>query len=153
LTAPRRISAGDTFFRKFFISGVFVTGSAVLVYALVRLWLGPHERGLALIQSAANVALFPMALEAIWRCAGLKRVVLTGDSLRVSNFVREIAVPLSDVGGIDDNEGKIYRVVIRFARETPFGRRINFSPIGWSHPRPHPIIAELRAAVAAAKPS
>jgi hypothetical protein len=152
VTAARRISAGDTFFWKFFISAAFGTGSLVLGFGIVRLWLGPHDRGEALFQTAVNVALFAMAFDTIRRCAGLKRVVLTTESLRVSNFLREISVPLSDVAGIDGTAGQIYRVAIRFARETSFGRLIIFSPIGWAYPRPHPIIAELRAVVAVAAP-
>ncbi len=92
-----------------------------------------------------------MAIEGVWRCATMKRVVLTRRHVAGSNFLREIEVPLSDVAGIEEIDGKAYRVVIRFVRETAFGRRISFSPIGMSHPRPHPIIAELQAAVMAPK--
>jgi hypothetical protein len=68
----------------------------------------------------------------------------------VSNFVRKIEVPLSDISSVGEIEGTAYRVIIEFKRDTAFGRRIRFSPQGLSPPHPHPIVAELRAAVAAA---
>jgi hypothetical protein len=151
MTAGRRISAGDTFLFKFLISGAWGAGIVALIVAIVRSWMRQDERRLAFLKIGGDVALFAMAIDGVRRCGAMKRVVLTGDSLRVSNFLREITVPLNDVDEIDEIEGKAYRVVVRFRSPTPFGRRIIFSPIGWSFPHPHPIVAELRAAVLAAK--
>ena len=71
----------------------------------------------------------------------------------MSNFRREIVVPLGDVANIEFVEAGIGRVVITFTRDTTFGRRIIFIPIGWFPGKPHPIMAELRAAVARAQRS
>ena len=84
----------------------------------------------------------------VWPLARLKRVALSKTSLHVSNFLREIVVPLSDISGVSEIEGTAYRVCIYFKSETPFGHQIRFSPKGLSPPRPHPIVAELRGAVA-----
>ena len=82
------------------------------------------------------------------------RVVLTDRELRISNYRREIVVPLSDVDEVTENRWvNVHPVTIQFIRRTDFGHRIVFMP----KRRPfalfssHPIVAELRAAVAAAK--
>ena len=86
----------------------------------------------------------------VWWLARAKRVALSETSLHVSNFLREIVVPLNEVNSVNAIEGMFYRVVIEFKSETQFGRRIYFSPKGLSPPRPHPILAELRATIAVA---
>ena len=102
--------------------------------------------------SIASMAMcVAMAIIGIRSGRRLKRVALTDTALHVSNFWREIAVPLGDVEAVDHDDSGLGRVVITFARDTAFARRIEFSPIGFFPPTPHPIIAELRAAVASAK--
>src|SRR5437763_1143410 len=89
-----------------------------------------------------------------WWCGRLMRVVMTDRELRISNYRREIIVPLSDVDEVTENRWvNIHPVTVQFIRRTDFGHRIVFMP----KRRPfgffssHPIVAELRAAVAAAK--
>ncbi len=89
-----------------------------------------------------------------WSCVRLVRVVMTDRELRISNYRREIVVPLSDVDEVTENRWvNIHPVTIRFVRRTDFGHRIVFMPTV----RPfavfssHPIVAELRAAVESAK--
>jgi len=89
-----------------------------------------------------------------WWCGRLMRVVLTDRELRISNYRREIVVPLSDVDGVTENRWvNVHPVTVQFVRRTDFGHRIVFMPKA----RPfalfssHPIVAELRAAVATAK--
>ena len=81
----------------------------------------------------------------------LKRVILSDTSLHVSNFLREVVVPLRDVESVHQRAGSDALIIVHFARRTAFGRRIMFSGIGWRPPQPHPIVAELSASVAAAK--
>ena len=62
----------------------------------------------------------------------LKAVTLDGDVLRISNFLREIRVPIEDVtdGGFESDvmvNGRSL-VVLRFRSETAFGRSIEFVP-------------------------
>jgi len=58
---------------------------------------------------------------------------------------------LAEVGSIDGSKERTgYEVVVRFKRETPFGSQIVFRPRGLRSSHPHPIVAELRAAVGAA---
>jgi uncharacterized membrane protein len=151
----RRISAGDTAFAKFFVSAVFlgfvVALTVLLISATKRLVSRPDDLTGIVFDIIRALAGIGMGLMVVWLCARLKRVALSDTSLHVSNFAREIVVPLSDVESVDQVSGIAYRVVVRFARATPFGRQINFSPIGLREVRPHPILAELRTAVTGAK--
>jgi len=118
----------------------------------VRSPLGSPERA---AESAAAVAASQPPDPPTWilfrRFVPLKRVILSDTSLHVSNFLREVVVPLRDVESVNQREGTESLVIVRFARRTAFGRRIVFSGIGWKPPQPHPIVAELRAVVTAAK--
>jgi len=68
-----------------------------------------------------------------WRaCYPLKRVVLDGITLRISNYRQEISVDVHQVSGagFDEHfevEGRSL-VGLRFAHETEFGRTIEFVP-------------------------
>ena len=117
---------------------------AMTVQALARAHeLGGMVAGIVV----ACLACIAMSVATVWPVARLKRVAMSETSLHVSNFRREIAVPLNDISSVGEIEGPPYRVCIQLKKETPFGRQIFFSPKGGSSPRPHPIVAELRAAV------
>lgn len=84
----------------------------------------------------------------------LVRVVMTDRELRISNYRREIVVPLSDVEQVRENRWiNVHPVTVQFVRRTDLGYRIVFMPKA----RPfalfssHPIVAELRAAIERAK--
>jgi hypothetical protein len=66
-----------------------------------------------------------------WVCARLKRVRLRGETLLVSNYIREIEVPLSEVTGVKQPlywTSNLRPVTVEFASETRFGRSIVFMP-------------------------
>jgi hypothetical protein len=100
--------------------------------------------------AAVVVALF--AWES-WAWLGVKRVALGDGVLHVSNYRREIVVPLRDVDRISQRFWHGRLVNIHLARDCEFGRRIDFLPkrvlrwLFWTHP----IVDRLRDAVAAAK--
>jgi len=142
-SGPRVISGADTFFAKFVITSAFLIGGGLMVWAVLRSFAA-HDH----LKSVGGLAAIATLPGTIWPLARLKRVALSERSLHVSNFLREIEVPLSDVSSVEEIDGAAYRVVIAFKRDTPFGRQIRFSPQGLWPPHPHPIIAELRAAVA-----
>lgn len=156
MTASRRISAAETAFFKFFVPGAFLVGIGVTVVMFQRL-LALRDRwdrlgtGVIAMTIASLLMCVAIAIAQIRSGRRLKRVALTDTALHVSNFWREIAVPLGDVEAVDHDDSGLGRVVIRFVCDTAFGRRIEFSPIGLFPPTPHPIIAQLRAAVAGAK--
>ena len=88
-----------------------------------------------------------------WWCGRLMRVVMTDMELRISNYRREIVVPLSDVEEVTENRWvNVHPVTIHFRGDTEFGRKISFMPKArvmffWSS---HPVVGELRRMVAAA---
>jgi len=84
-----------------------------------------------------------------WRLLSpLKKVSIAADSLIISNYRREIAVPLGEIERITENRWLNYRpVTIHLRHDAGFGRTITFMPkvrpfLLW---RSHPIVAELRA--------
>lgn len=106
----------------------------------------PFVIGLVLVCAV----LFPLTAA---QCLGLKRVVLGDDALYVSNYLREIAVPLRDIASVGHSRFGMRTVVIRLEHEGEFGRSIVFLPkhtfggLFWSSP----IVDRLRDAVAAAR--
>jgi hypothetical protein len=86
----------------------------------------------------------------LWICADLKRVRMDQDTLYISNFRREIAVPLSEIDSVAENRWiNIHPVAIVFRHPTELGGRITFMPtvrmfeLTWA---PHPVVAQLRMA-------
>jgi len=88
-----------------------------------------------------------------WSCIRLKRVRMDDRMMYVSNYSREIAVPLVSVAEVKENRWlNIHPVTIEFHHETEFGSRIVFMPkvrwFGlWSS---HPVVEEIRTAVSRA---
>ena len=85
----------------------------------------------------------------LWTVARLKRVRLESGALLVSNYLREIRVPLTQVMRITQNRWLNGQpITIRFRVETPFGTRITFLPPSrfrlalWQE---DPLVGELRA--------
>ena len=87
----------------------------------------------------------------LWRtCMPLKRVELDESSLYISNFQKEIVVPLTELVEVKENRWINTRpITIRFRSPTEFGESIFFMPkMEWVGPfSPHPVIQELQSAV------
>jgi len=83
----------------------------------------------------------------LWTNSGLKRVRVDSENLYVSNYLREISVPLTMITDVTENRWlSIHPVTVHFGSMTGFGQRITFMPplqyFGlW---RTHPVVAELR---------
>ena len=100
------------------------------------------------------VGLIMLGLPTWWVLVAVKfkRVALDETALHVSNFVHEIVVPLHEVERVSERLQPLRAVVLELKQDTRFGRRIEFSPLGWSHPPPpHPFVHELELVVGAAK--
>jgi hypothetical protein len=82
-----------------------------------------------------------------WGCVGLKRVRRDSENLYVSNFMKEIAVPLNMIENVTENRWiNIHPVTIHFRSTTEFGQKITFMPAMrfmsfWSS---HPVVEELK---------
>lgn len=84
----------------------------------------------------------------IWSCGRLKRVRIDGGFLYVSNYRREITVPLSMIESVTENRWlNIHPVTVRFRVPTEFGQAITFMPTArfWNLSS-HPVVRELRDA-------
>ncbi len=81
-----------------------------------------------------------------WGCARLKRVRIEDSAIYVSNYLKEIRIPLDAVADVTENRWiNIHPVTIHLRASTEFGDRITFMPkiriFSW---RSHPVVAELR---------
>jgi hypothetical protein len=85
-----------------------------------------------------------------WSCVRLKRVRMDNQALYISNYQREIIVPLANVADVTENRWvNIHPVTIHFHSETEFGNQVVFMPktrwFGfWSS---HPVVEQIRQAV------
>ena len=82
-----------------------------------------------------------------WLCLRLKKVKTDGINLYVSNYLKEIVIPLKDVTNVTENKWiNIHPVTVYFRSSTEFGEQIVFMP----HVRffaffsSHPIVGELK---------
>jgi hypothetical protein len=153
----RTLSWDGTFWMTRFFPVVWITGFGVgalwlLVSPSTIAWNGvrggaPPGAGWLLL--CAWVVGSALILLLAW---GLKRVRLRDDNLLVSNYLREVSIPLTDVASVRQrvfpHAGSI---TIEFRSETPFGRRVTFIPSGrlprW-YGDESVILQELRALVA-----
>jgi hypothetical protein len=144
---PRTLSSAQTFWMKFIFPGVWIPlfGAGMLaLWPVTHAKLPPYFPWILLLSWLVGVVF------SVWIYAGLKRVRMDQDTLYISNFLREIAVPLSAVDSVTENRWlKIHPVTIVFRYPTEFGDRITFMPpfrmfaFIWS---PHPVVAQLRMA-------
>ena len=85
-----------------------------------------------------------------WFGMRLKKVRLDQDALLISNYFREVRVPLRDVTNVSGNRWVNTRqITVTFDRETGFGKSIVFMPkVKFLWPgQEHPAAQELRELV------
>ncbi|HEY2846354.1 MAG TPA: hypothetical protein VGI80_00965 [Pyrinomonadaceae bacterium] len=139
----QNISSSLTFFHKFVAPALFAFGliNMFLIYGRAR-YADPNGPYIVPIFS---VAILAWTIYLSW---GLKKVSIYGDKLYVSNYRREIAVPLSEIIAVDGNIWtRPQRITIRFRTPTEFGSKIVFLAKyrwfnGWSI---DPIVDQLRS--------
>jgi hypothetical protein len=89
-----------------------------------------------------------------WFGVRLKRVEFDGESLFISNYLKEIVVPIQDVESVSERGLDTWTLVtLTFGSTTEFGRRVVFRPTQrwvnrWA---PHPVVDELLAAATRAR--
>jgi len=149
----RTISSAQTFLIKVILPVVWV---GVFAAATVFLFAAGATTGSAaapdpgLPWTFLLVTLLGTALFA-WTCIPLKRVELDDSALYISNYRTDIMVLLRDVERVTENRWiNSHPVAIHFLHDTEFGTRIVFMPRRrwFAFFSSHPIVAELRAAVA-----
>jgi hypothetical protein len=146
----RTLSSVLTFFMKFLFTSIWISGFG---FFTVMVWVHtvdpsglPDNRRWQFLTAWICGSLF-----ILWGCAGLKRVRVDERMLYISNFRKEIPVPLSAVESVTENTWiNIRPVTICFRVETAFGRTIKFMPefrsLFLSPWTSHPVVDELRRA-------
>jgi hypothetical protein len=83
----------------------------------------------------------------LWACIGLKEIRIDDRSIYISNYLKEISVPL---GAIDDVTEYWWisppLITLHFRYKTEFGNKVRFTPkrrpfMSWGA---HPVVVELR---------
>lgn len=150
--AGRMLSARETFFVKFVFPTIWIAIFGLGTLALFRnhrVGDEPGPWGLPMRWGFFAIWVTGVVFMA-WTCFPVKRVRLEGQVLCISNYVREIRVPLSDVTGVTENRYvSDHPISIAFRTPTVFGQKIVFIPpnrILWPWKR-HPMLAELTALV------
>lgn len=145
----RVLSSSQTFFVKFIGPALVAPMAAYLLFvdartgAFLRLHHGMAPLALLPWLMIAGVFLF-----SLWWSFQLKRVAVDGDSIFISDYSQEVALPLSAIVDVRENRWlKMHPVTVEFDRDTPWGNTIRFMPklrffaITWMS---HPVVAELR---------
>jgi hypothetical protein len=155
----RTISSDQTFGAKYVAPAIVVL---VFDVAAVSLWWDPSEWPMSLIHASADPIRWVFAAVAVlltigslWFGVRLKAVKLDDDALYISNFRREIRVPLGDIDSVAVEGWSTSQVVaVTFQSETAFGRKIVFMPklrfLSFGEP---PVVAELQQLRACHQPT
>jgi hypothetical protein len=126
MTAQRRvISAGYTLPAKVF-SVVWIIGFGIGTLAMLVVPNAPHEMPKLLFFLSwlgGSAFLF-------WSALRLKKVTIEGDSLRVSNYLKSISIPVSEIVDIRDASvlPNLRLIVLRLRSPSHFGNKIVFQP-------------------------
>ena len=141
----RSLSSAQTFIAKWVFPTVWISGFGL---GTIAMWLhptkGPAEDPrieflVAWIIGAAFLLLGP---------ARLKRVRADATNIYVSNYIRDVTIPLANICNVTENRLLNWHPVrVHFGEPTRFGTSIVFMPkirwFGlWSS---HPVVAELKA--------
>jgi hypothetical protein len=148
----RLLSSDFTYFYKVIVPALALIA---LVGAGVMLGLGRGSLTVSPVFLPLGVVIVGVAGYQIRVCVALKRVEMDARNLYVSNYRTQIVVPLRDVADVTENRWlHLHPVTIHFQRPTEFGSSIVFAPDmfdTWFSFLSHPVVKELRQAVAHAK--
>jgi hypothetical protein len=144
----KTLSSFATFFQKFIFSAIFISvavgGPCLFIAGLIA------QRQVAL--------LLPVGLTLLWGAIAvsycyevtmpLKRVRVDDKHLYVSNYLREITVPFSEIAQVEEKKvRKTKLILIHLKSETEFGFTIQFVPqieLKWWW-KEHSVVGELRS--------
>jgi hypothetical protein len=146
------LSSGWTFWTKFILPVIWISGFGL---GTVAIWfddfhgLGNEPPPLAMKFWFLGLSLAGSSF-LLWSCAGLKRVRVKQRQLVISNYIREICVPLTAVRDVSQNRWLNGRPVTIYLRgATAFGDRVTFMPkhyVVFRFWRVDPIVDELKQA-------
>ncbi len=136
-----RLSSGLTPIYKFGLPGLWVSCAIYSIVDYVRSWSDttlPNTFVPILLLYLVGGAVF------FWKFGPLKRVHLNTEFLYVSNYLREIRIPFTNVADIREANwltNSPRRIVVTLKSSSTFGSRIQFAPAFFSTTR---IVSELR---------
>lgn len=157
------ISRSWTLFYKILFPLVWVGTAGTWLIFLFLDWIGYHGRGFqappldfGLIFSTGLIIAFGAYF--YWYCARLKRVAMDDSYLYISNYLKEIMVPLQEVVDIrEDKWARAHFITLVFKDKTEFGSKVIFIPqveynsladrVYKSFPYSHPIVEALWGAI------
>ncbi|MGZ4973724.1 MAG: hypothetical protein ACXWDN_13265 [Limisphaerales bacterium] len=145
----RTLSSAWTFWTKFIFPAVWISAVGI---GTVLLWLGDLvDRNNASPPSQTKFVVLGVWILGttfiLWISAGLKRVRMDERQLYVSNYLREISVPFSEIIDVRQDRWINSRpITIYFRDATEFGGRATFMPkwriqLFW---RTDPVVSEIR---------
>jgi hypothetical protein len=146
----RELSSDTTFFVKFVLSGIFIFVS--VFFCLIFIYPIASGQGFHL---AALWFMFLWAWFVFYWCyvmIPIKKVSLDGYSgyLYISNYRREIAVPVSEIKYVDETSEfrGFHCITLSLKRSTAFGHKITFLPYQEWRPfwewKEHSLVGELK---------
>src|SRR6266480_2659316 len=141
----RRISSSWSLLIKVFAPLIFTSATTLVAVALFR---DPSKIVPNLFFAIILVA---FTLFSYWSFGRLKRVDVDNKNLYVSNWLKEVAIPLTEIDYLYDLTAG-YPVFVHLKSTSAFGRRIVFMAT-WKPFllfRSHPIVKELRGLVSRA---
>jgi hypothetical protein len=148
----RQLSSAFTTFWKFIFPTIWLAGFASATLAMfMHADLNDSEGVSSKWMSLAITILGAAFL--YWFLMRLKRVEIDDQFLYVSNYSREIKVPLRDIEEVRENRWiNIHPISVLFYKETGFGQRITFMPRRhWAFWQAHPVVQELESAARGAR--
>lgn len=96
------------------------------------------------LETVLHLVFVPLALVCLWLCLPLKRVQTDGGSLLISNYLKTISVPGTEIVSIRETWAiGPHLVRVWFKNRTPFGRKIIFISTWGSAFEAHPVVDEL----------
>jgi hypothetical protein len=160
----RRLSSRGTFYQKVVFPAFW---AAIILFTLTctvgALFDARTRYGDLIAFACFSVFYILVGVGIYMNSVPLKVVAMDDESLHLCNFRRTVRVPLAEVEAVEQGRWNYKGPIrIRFVRATGFGKSITFlPPQSWSRPlwppsewfkrRDHPVLKQLRAAVARAR--
>jgi hypothetical protein len=142
----RRISSLLTFVYKFIFPIFFTVGGAIFFRDILRGVLSFPSFPFV-FAGLVYALMLPILM---WQFVKLKKVDIDGDYLYVSNYRKEITIPLSDVYDVSEMRWMDpFWITIYLHRPSEFGERIVFIPPyrQWAFASKNPLVDELKQLV------
>ena len=144
LCMRRRLSSLQTFLNKIVFPAIWIP---VWGFAALAMFFGRVEGPEPPLKWIFLVAWIVGCAVIYWTCIRLKEVSVDDNFLYVSNYLKEIAIPLSEIRDVTENKWiNLHPVTIHLKSPTEFGDKIVFMPTVryFAFFSSHPVVNELK---------